>query len=48
MSAEIEILDRYGSKIETLGAGDFRLGTRSYCLSVAGDADFDVPRTHPY
>jgi hypothetical protein len=47
MTATIEILDRHGNPLTQLGAGEFRLGTRSWCLTEAGDADFDVPRNNP-
>ncbi len=47
MSATIEILSPDGVKLAEFGAGEFRLGTRSWCLTEAGDADFDVPRNNP-
>jgi hypothetical protein len=47
MTATIEILDRRGNPLTQLGTGEFQLGTRSWCLTEAGDADFDVPRNNP-
>jgi hypothetical protein len=47
MAAVIEIMDRHGQPLTSLGAGEFRLGTRSWCMREAGQATFDIPSNNP-
>lgn len=44
MTATIELYNRKGTQqLAELRAGEFQLGTRSYCLTKIGDCDFRVP-----
>jgi len=47
MTCLIKISDRDDNPQAELGPGDFKMGTRSWCLTKVGDCDFMVPRTHP-
>lgn len=45
MTAIIEVYDRHGQFLDVMTQVDF--GTRTWCLDIAGDFVFQMPRTHP-